>query len=99
MKCELTGIPENEIDRPDDELAPDTSQEKVDRYLSGYLVEGINIYDFNDKELAACFRTLINVYRDYEFDKNFTSNQNNLELLAQIKVYLNDSMLELIDET
>ena len=99
MKCEITGMPENEIDPPDDELAPDTPQEKVWNYLNGSQVDGVDINNYDLQTLGSYFVGIIDFYRDFEFDKNFTSNQNNLELLAQIKVYLNNSMLELIDET
>ena len=99
MKCQLTGMPENEIDPPDDELAPDTPQEKVSKYLNGENVAGVNIYDYKDADLAPCFRNVINIYRDYRFDRKLTACENKHEFLSYLSEYLNDAMLELTDET
>ena len=94
MKCEITGTPENQIDDPDDELAPDTHEELVCKFLNGERNSGIDLYNYKNKDLAANWIGFNEFYRHYKYDTAISRAENEHEFLTQIKEYLADCLME-----
>ncbi len=97
MFCELTGVPEQQINPPDDiELLADTPSEMVYNFLNGEEVEELDLDSADNNSLANDYQDLLEIYRHFKFDPKLTRDENRHEKLCAIDDFLSETLMEYI---